>query len=171
MTKVQMAAAAVIVFILGGAIGFWIGKGSGIVKTPTLGDESSNDVAAVGSGVETPQGPILTGGNAILVNDQAAGAAVSIAMVTLASDGWVAIHEDRGGKPGAILGAQRFNAGTKQSGTVELLRPTVAGGVFYAMLHADDGDKMFDVKKDMPLTDPQGSAIMMRFTATGNPAQ
>ncbi len=90
-------------------------------------------------------------------------------MVAFAVDGWVAIHEESDGKPGRILGARRFGIGINQSGSVELLRPTQEGKVYFAMLHADDGDRQFDHTKDLPLADPQGNVILMRFVAAASP--
>jgi len=85
--------------------------------------------------------------------------------VMLEKDGWVAIHEDNGGKPGKILGAQLFSAGKHDAGTVDLLRATTAGGVYYAMLHVDDGDHAFDALKDMPVSGADGNPVMAKFTA------
>ena len=39
------------------------------------------------------------------------------------------------------------------------------------MLHADDGDRQYDHTKDLPITDPQGNVIMMRFIATVIPTE
>lgn len=117
----------------------------------------------------TGQGVVLVGGNAIAVDDQPPGVKVEISMLTLAKDGWVVIHREVDGKPGGILSAQRFLAGENQKVTMELVKPTEEDKVYYAMLHADDGERGFDAKKDVPLTDPQGNVIMMRFVATSNP--
>ncbi|MBI2056098.1 MAG: hypothetical protein HYT37_01855 [Candidatus Sungbacteria bacterium] len=101
-------------------------------------------------------------GGKIAMNEQAAGMSVAVANVSLPVSGWVAIHEDAGGKPGKILGARRFEKGT-HAGVVELLRKTEDGKAYYAMLHADDGDRLFDAKKDMPMKDVSGAAVMAKF--------
>ena len=163
LDKSQAIIAAAVLIILSGGIGFWLGRSAergefpGLIR-PETGEEPGPDISGV----------ILTGGNAIAVNDQPPGMNVAAALVTLAQDGWVVIHEDADGQPGRILGAQLFNAGQSQSGTVELLRGTEEGRVYYAMLHSDDGDRQFDHTKDLTIRDPQGNIIHMRFVATAD---
>ncbi len=113
-------------------------------------------------------GIVTAGGNAIYVADQEPGIVVAVGKIVLASPGWVVIREDRGGEPGNILGARRFDAGEGR-GEVELLRGTVEGGIYYAILHGDDGDRSFDYTADLPLRDQQGNVISMKFRA-GAPA-
>lgn len=129
---------------------------------------------ASNSGV--PESPlVLAGKNTITLDDQLFGDSVTIKSIDLASDSWVAIHEDLDGKPGNILGAAWFPAGVS-SGVVELQRPTVDGATYYAMLHADkqprgeDGHKVFDFKVDVPLTDESGEPLMVKFMTTAHPA-
>ncbi len=100
----------------------------------------------------------------VSVMNQAAGLNVVVDSVTLASSGWVAIHENQDGQPGNILGAQRFDAGT-YSGAVELLRETVPGGSYYAMLHRDNGDGAFSPSSDAPVLGADGRAITAAFAA------
>ncbi|HEY4514933.1 MAG TPA: hypothetical protein VJJ22_02120 [Candidatus Paceibacterota bacterium] len=120
-----------------------------------------NNIAGPNKGVLTEIAPTVS---SVMVANQSAGGMVKIDKVSLTSDGWVVIHEDRDGKPGNALGAQRFDKGTYTGGQVELARSTVAGGKYYAMLHMDDGDKMFDLKTDTP-TMEDGAVIMTSFTA------
>lgn len=77
----------------------------------------------------------------ILVDDQPAGNKVVITFLNLEKESWVAINEDKGGKPGNILGAQKFPAGKTEKGEVELLRNTVPGKIYYAIVRSDDGVK------------------------------
>ena len=164
--RTQLVSAALILIVVAGAFGFWLGRTYAPAKT----GERKGPRPATQLG-DTALGTVLAGGNAIAVNDQLPGMTVDLSLVTLAQDGWVVVHEDRDGKPGSILGARRFSAGENQSGTVELLRVTQEGKVYYAMLHADDGDRQFDHTKDLPLRDPQGNVIVMRFVAASRPAQ
>jgi len=168
-----------VILLIGGSFGFSLGR-----KAERRGVAQGNANYGVGGAIksaekkEAPAGAagqaasetMPVGGDAIAVSDQAPGSKVTISLVTLIKDGWVVIHADRDGKPGNILGAQRFNAGENQKGEVELLKPTEEGKVYYAMLHADDGDKMFDHTKDTPVADPQGNVIMMRFVASARPS-
>ena len=116
------------------------------------------------SGLQT-SGIVLAGKNAIDINDQPAGMIVTAALTVLNEQGWVAIHEDANGEPGWILGATLVFAGERNNVAVELLRATEKGKTYYAMLHDDDGDKAFDMKKDFPIKDSTGSVIMMKFVA------
>ncbi len=110
-------------------------------------------------------GSILVGDNAIAVDTQSAGGAVMLSMVTLKEPAWVVIHEDRGGAPGNILGAGWFFAGENRNVSVTLLRNTEAGKAYYAMIHEDAGaDKKFAKESDMPIKDPSGAVLMMKFS-------
>lgn len=102
--------------------------------------------------------------SSITVSDQPAGLRVVVDSVTLEGSGWIAIHEDNDGKLGNILGAQRFDAGTYK-GLVDLLRNTVEGGVYYAVLYSDNGDNLFDHKKDAIVTDKSGKVVKSTFNA------
>lgn len=167
----QKTILAAVLIIIGLSGGFWLGGGmrEGGTAAPRSTPPSINSGQAT---LPPPSGELLTplnlgtaslGGNAVLLNDQPPGTSVALGMVTLAMNGWVVIHEEENGKPGRILGARRFDAGMNRSGNVELLRPTEEGKVYFAMLHADDGDRQFDHTKDLPLQDPKGNAILMRF--------
>ena len=81
--------------------------------------------------------------------------------------GWAVVYEDSKGAPGWILGARRFGPGMYENEAVELLRGTTPGNVYYVIIHGDNGDKQFDLKADLPLTDESGVNIMQRFMTTG----
>ena len=171
-SRAGLIAGIVLVALLAGAAGFLVGRSR--LRIPR--EERSQAGAGERSSAESEggadvSGAVLTGGNAIAVNDQTPGATVMVSFVPLAQSGWVAIHEEADAKPGRIIGARRFDAGANQSGAVELLRPTEEGRVYFAMLHADDGDRQFDHAKDLPITDPQGNSILMRFIASAAPAE
>ncbi|KKW21517.1 MAG: hypothetical protein UY71_C0028G0002 [Parcubacteria group bacterium GW2011_GWB1_52_7] len=154
----QFFGAIIAAIIVAGAAGYFMGKSS-VAPSQTNGAAQTNS-SGLGSSAGTS---FILGKNAIAVEDQAPGNQVTISTAVFGEGGgWVAIHEDREGKPGNILGAQVFPAGETRDGFVDLLRPTVRG-VYYAMLHRDDGDRQFDHAKDAPITDNTGSVIMMRF--------
>ncbi|MBI4132296.1 MAG: hypothetical protein HY474_01555 [Candidatus Sungbacteria bacterium] len=164
MDPYQKMAAAAVFIIIGLAGGFWLGRTAGLPTEQSL----SRTTPAPSASLEIPPpstGSMLAGANAIAVNDQPPGLTVVVSLVALERDGWMVIHESDGGGPGRILGAKRFDAG-QGSGTAELLRPTEEGRVYFAMLHADDGDRQFNHIKDLPLEDPQGNVILIRFVAT-----
>lgn len=130
-------------------------------------DESMSDAngdAMKDTMVDTPAGVSVPGTNAVAVEDQLAGNTVEVTMVTLSAAGWVVIHEDNNGVPGRVLGAHRYDPGLYLA-EVELLRDTEVGNTYYAMLHTDDGDKQFDLSKDLPMLGADGKVIMDSFVA------
>lgn len=100
----------------------------------------------------------------ISVADQPAGDNVILKSLSIKDDSWIAIHEDFNGKPGNILGAARYRTGVHQNVSVHLLRNTVAGGIYYAMIHIDDGDDQFDFTKDTPRADVNEKIMMTEFS-------
>lgn len=99
-------------------------------------------------------------GEMLSVANQKAGAEVTVDSMKLTRASWVAIKDSNSW----ILGAAWFPAGTT-SGTVSLLRNTVVGGVYSAVIYVDDGDKIFDFHKDMLVTGADGTPGSATFTA------
>lgn len=133
-------------------------------KTAEETEEGETDASALAQISAT----LGIGINTVSADDQPAGETVSV-IVKAEKDVWVAVHEDTGGKPGNILGAQLFTKGTT-TGKIDLLRRLMAGRKYYAILHADDGDRKFDLAKDMPLAGSTGGVIADAFLATDAPA-
>jgi hypothetical protein len=159
----QLIFGSIILVLVAGGIGYWIGRaGLPAVRSGEEVREEGTDQPPVDL-----SGAVLTGGNALTVNDQPAGTMVQVASVTLTETGWVAIHEDKEGQPGKIIGAQRFRVAADRtlttSGTVTLLEPTVSGKSYHAMLHGDAGADGFSYKEDLPLKDASGNAIVAHF--------
>lgn len=113
---------------------------------------------------ETPASPES---NRIVIGDQFPGNVVFVSSVQLDKGGWVEIHADNKGQPGAYIGSQYFDKGIN-TGKITLIKSTVEGGLYYAMLHSDDGDKKFNPEKDLPLKDSKGNIIMMLFHAAAS---
>ena len=103
------------------------------VSSPVIG---ANDTEA--------QTSPKAGDTSLVVADQAAGERVVVTFMDLPQGGWIAIKEVSSGR---ILGAGRFPGGAT-SGSIQLLRATIAGGAYEAVVYKDDGDTMFDHKKD-----------------------
>jgi hypothetical protein len=129
------------------------------------GKETTEEMATT----ETPttSEPASTEANRIVMGDQFPGNVVFVSSVQLANAGWVEIHADNNGQPGAYIGSQYFDKGIN-TGKITLTKPTVEGGLYYAMLHSDDGDKKFDPAKDLPLKDAKGNIIMKIFHAAAS---
>ncbi len=155
----QILVGGIVLVLVAGSVGFWLGRS----QAPT-------------QGTPQPQSPTanLEGGirasnlrdDRITTSDQDPGMYVLVGSFALAKDGWVVVHEDSLGSPGNILGARRFAAGTYENGLVELLRATEPNKTYYAMLHRDDGDRLFDHSKDLPVPAADGSLVMARFATT-----
>lgn len=98
--------------------------------------------------LSVPEGPALfVENNEVRVKDQTAGEKVFLSQVSFMQSGWVAVRDVVDGAYGNILGAARFDTGVWQ-GEVLLLRPTVPGNNYVAVMYADDGDGVFDHQKD-----------------------
>jgi hypothetical protein len=102
---------------------------------------------------------MVSSGETVTVQDQAAGPSVSVASVTLNQMGWVAIRD----ADGRVLGAARFDAGTYANVSVPLLRATVAKSSYQVLLYIDDGDRQFDLHKDILITGADGGVAGTTF--------
>jgi len=112
----------------------------------------------------SPTGTASQEVNRIVMADQYPGNVVYLSSIQLAKGGWVVIHKDNAGQPGEIIGSQWFDAGINP-GKITLTSSTVEGGTYYTILHSDDGDKVFNATKDLPLKDSNGAIIMKIFRA------
>ncbi len=158
-TKGWIIGAIVLVVVVGG--GWWMIKNSKASST-VVGDESAVveegdnmvDVEASGEekvakapakAAEAPAKAVVTTeakGESVSTKDQAAGAEVMVDAMTLSAASWVAIKDTKG-----VLGAAWFPSYATK-GSVSLLRNTVAGATYQAVVYVDDGDKKFDMHKD-----------------------
>ena len=77
----------------------------------------------------------------VTVTDQALGddGAVTVPQVTAAQDGWLVIHADNDGSPGAVIGHTAVGAGTTDDVSVDI-DADMATQIVYAMLHVDAGE-------------------------------
>jgi hypothetical protein len=122
--------------------------------------------SAIENSIETKSSSAI-GGYSVRVDDQPAGIVVFLSSMSLRETGWIAVHEDREGAPGNILGAQRFFGGNyPQGGSVELQRGTQPDAIYYVMMHIDDGVDGFDHALDVPFQSKSGELIMDMFHAT-----
>jgi cytoskeletal protein RodZ len=138
-----------------------VNSDSGTTNNSAIESPLTGGSAGPNKGTLTNAAPIKS---AILVSNQPAGNMAKIDNVALTFDGWVVVQEQVTGTAGWILGAQRFDKGTYAGGQVELLRATKAGLTYKVMLYTDDGDKMFDMKKDTVAMDG-GAAVVASFVA------
>lgn len=162
----MQVAAAFVVGILVGVIGYTL-----INKTPSTTALNTSDTGSASSTVSfsnaATNSVASATDNSIIVHNQPTGTSVTIAQIDLKNNGWVAIQENANGKPGVILGAAYFVSGQTLNGIVSLLRPTIAGTSYLAVLHTDDGTKphVFNYHTDTVLNDTAGNPITAPFTA------
>ena len=111
----------------------------------------------------TTQNPTASMQSSIMVSDQAASSvSVNIDSVTLAVAGFIEIHADVNGAQAAYVGSSKvFAAGTYTNQSI--IMTTTPGAYYWAMLHADDGNGIFEAAKDLPIMNDAGEPVMARF--------
>jgi len=120
------------------------GAGDNMVDVEAMaGKEGATPVAPAPASETMTVTTVAKGDETVSVQDQAAGGKVAVASMKLSAASWVAIVDG-----GRVLGAAWYPS-YATTGSVELLRDTVAGKTYQAVLYVDDGDKKFDMHKDM----------------------
>lgn len=151
-TQAIIGAVVVVIVLLAGWLLFARPAGNGKTATSTATSGSTT----TGENLN----PSMVGtGEAVTVRDQAAGTSVSVASVTLNQMGWVAVRDENG----RVLGAARFDAGTWNNVSVPLLRATAATSSYQVLLYADDGDKQYDLHKDILIMGANGGVAGTTF--------
>lgn len=101
----------------------------------------------------------------VIVTNQPYGSAVKVNAVSLESDGWIVVHEEKDGLITNALGAARRDSGLQKNIVIPLLRDTTQGARYWIVLYADNGDRQFDLKTDFPLRDSTNNPITTSFKA------
>lgn len=152
----KYASFALLGFVIGALVMFVAGKAfapSEVEHTATTTPET----VAIGDGtVIVPEG-ILT------VALQSAGAQVVVTNVTLPEDGWLVVHEITDAHVGNALGAARRDAGFYDVVSIELLRNTLPQTEYAVVVYADNGNKIFEIKTDLPVINSTGDPVMSTF--------
>lgn len=87
--------------------------------------------------------------DAIVVMDQRPGDVVIASVVSLSKDGFVVIKKDEEGKAGGIIGVSEFlTVGAHSKIDIGTTESLMDGLTYYAELFEDNGDGVFDPKKD-----------------------
>ena len=99
--------------------------------------------------------------NMVVVSEQRPGATITGSLVVLAAPGYLVIHEDNNGEPGAILGASALlPAGESSNVLVTLSRATRDGETLHAMLHFEKGgNTAFSAAEDTSVPSRLGGPI------------
>lgn len=153
------------VVIIGGGAYYFLNAGSSNTGMPDMPGMSAEEMANM-----TPPASsgMLAEENAVMVSDQRPGTTVS-GMVVLAAPGYLVIHADNSGKPGAVLGSSALlRAGENANVKVALSRASRDGEVLYAMLHTDDGDGAFSASSDALVQSRLGGPIQGMFETSSS---
>ncbi len=160
-TRMIIGGVTIVVVLFGAWLLFARPAGNAPVVVDTDVMATSTDDMKPGMSDSTgSMNPSMIGsGETVTVRDQAAGDSVVVASVTLSQTGWVAVRDDRGW----VLGAARFDAGTWTDITVPLLRGTEPSSNYQVLLYADDGDRVYDLHKDILITGSNGGVAGTTF--------
>jgi len=120
------------------------GAGDNMVDMEAVAGEEKAAPTAVAAApaAEATVTTVAKGDETVSVGDQTAGETVTVASMKLSAASWVAIVDG-----GRVLGAAWYPSYATK-GEVSLLRGTVAGKTYQAVVYVDDGDKKFDMHKD-----------------------
>lgn len=162
----QWVAILVIIVLIAGA--WYVGRkqainsagGTDSSATPDLLEKISGSGNS-GTGAEDDTSYAIAESASVLVADQPAGTEVKVSSLVLSNMGWVGVRD----ADGRVLGAGRFEAGSFTNVTVPLLRATVAGDSYQVLLYVDDGDRAFDLHKDILISGPDGAVAGTNFKA------
>jgi hypothetical protein len=101
--------------------------------------------------------------NSIAVTDQDANSiSIIIDSTTINVPGFIVIHEDVNGIPGKTLANSKLlTAGTFANESI--IMTTGPGRYYWAMLHGDDGNGLFDIERDTALKNKADEIVMKRF--------
>jgi len=146
------------IVVLGGGAYYFLGTG----VNDDLEEEADTN-RSVTSGMRAEE-------NAVVVPEQRPGNTVVGSMVYLAALGYLVIHEDKNGEPGAILGTSALlQAGENTNIPVTLSRASRDGETLHAMLHTDaDANSSFDASIDIPVQSRLGGPIHGWFEITSS---
>ncbi len=117
------------------------------------------------SKTDKTSGGLLLGQNAIYVQNQPPGQNITVSFAALEEAGFVIIHEGQNAQAGGVIGESDLLPGGEVENLPPILlsRKTLDGETLFAMLHRDNGDKTFDAREDVPITDSEGVPFMMEF--------
>jgi len=103
--------------------------------------------------------------SAVVATEQKPGNSVIMTQVFLAAPGYVVIHEDSNGKPGAAVGVSGLlPAGESTNVQVMLTQSTKDGETLWSMLHVESSNNStYDDGVDMPVESRLGGPIMGQF--------
>lgn len=103
----------------------------------------------------------------IVASDQRGGDSITAASVVIqGASGWLVVHVDQAGTPGAVGGKAHVNEGANKDVVVHLDQPS-PDGVYWLVLHVDAGEQgVYEFPgADLPVA-VDGDLVMKRITLT-----
>jgi hypothetical protein len=147
---------AALVVVVGG---WWVLMGKDVMGNRDADMQAITDAMKASSGAQSDTSGTMNGtvevrpttsvnaGEEVSANDQPAGDSVRVAEARLSRVSWLAVRDDM-----RIYGAAKVTppvgGGTMTDITVPLLKNTETGKMYKVVVYADDGDGVFDFKKD-----------------------
>jgi hypothetical protein len=177
--KFRYVTIAVVAFVLGFGAAWISFKGQDVKIAQEEVDENRVEAVAdvpVGDNDEIIVGDIsnvpVSGSVSLGVDNQAPGKSIFVKEILAPSAVWVVVVENNNGVRGNILGAGLFDT-EDNAGLVKLLRGTVEGGSYYAVLYREDSTltegRSFDLENDTVLIDSAGGVVEVAFTTSSSP--
>src|SRR3989338_9080324 len=116
---------------------------------------------------DTSQPAMIVGSDAIAVSSDG-GTVTQVQFAVLSQSGFVVIHESNDqAKPGKIIGSSQLLAAGKTENFSVTSETLKAGQDYFAMLHFDNGDGIFDASSDPAVTDSDGNIVLMKYEVSG----
>lgn len=110
--------------------------------------------------------------DSIFVANQKPGRFVNVGRAVLSKKGFVAIHQEEAGAPGAIIGfSSLLNPVESKNFSVTLNRKSVAGENMYAMIHWDNNNGAFNPAEDTAAMDKAGNIVMAKFMISNSASE
>ena len=113
---------------------------------------------------EVTYSPVALEGGSITVTDQDVVDTVTL-NAELVAPGWITIHFSMSGAPADVVGTSQYlETGVYEDLLLTLDEEMTPGWAYIALLHVDDGDGVFDIQKDLPVS-VNGEVVRPTFVA------
>ena len=156
------------IFVAGLIVGVLLGWGIVSSREGTSSTATTTSQGATTTNTNTNTGSTLGTGDVVISASQPAGPSVAVSKINVGKPTWVVVYDNNAGAAGRALGATLFlptAAGGESSGTIDLLRPTVAGTTYLVGQLVDDGDYNLSFSKDTAVLGTDGKPALMVLTA------
>lgn len=109
---------------------------------------------------------LAAGGNAIWVENQLASKyVVTIESIQVTQPSFVVIYDDQEGMPGRVIGESEPVDSSATGLEVPISQALQSDQVYYALVHQDDGDRLFRPIKDVQALTQDQVVVLMTFSA------